>query len=585
MNTAARMEQHGVPECIHVSQDVVDLAPEHSWEKREKLNMKGKGSMQTYLLHISLLHCGIVGSQSSLADDEKATHGIGHPLFMQEDDDVSLETAMKLMRLGSKNSDKDGNEDNEDRMPIDEEVFREHTVCLGLFFRKKHIEHAFLETQARQYEFIVYFGYCLYALLLLINLLYGYFSYKDQSDICENPDNRSFCVNMFGEGAWLDAQDPNKSFGYHDIINYSAFRMTMECGVIYVVLILFGVASHYFIHRCRRVRNKSWALVNTWGIYIFNLVVADLVIMVFTRLPDEKSTQWPWSMTFVMLIQGTLYIFFSGATFTLYLLWWIIATALYGGLTIDWVLEDQKVIDAGNLQNFAPVLTTTQYIGWVVVILMYGIILVIGSYFKDVTSRRRFLQRILMHRQHGQIIKAKTKNEATQKTFLESILPSALVGELQMQQQDELSRKSFKKFQSLSQTHMGVSMLFADLVGFTAFSAQVDPFKVMVFLNDLFHVFDNMCDEYNVYKLETVGDCYVATVGVVTGELVSMAMDSCTNTLTDSMEEEISASNSKDLVGFAKAMIRASRGILKPEVDTPATMRIGIHVVSRKYTL
>ena len=126
-------------------------------------------------------------------------------------------------------------------------------------------------------------------------------------------------------------------------------------------------------------------------------------------------------------------------------------------------------------------------------------------------------------------------------------------------------------------------MLYADLVGFTAFSAQVDPFKVMVFLNDLFHVFDGMCDEYNVYKLETVGDCYVATVGVVTGELVSVATDASTRSaLANSMEEEISASNSKDLVGFAKAMIRASRAILKPEVDTPAIMRIGIHVVSRR---
>merc|ERR1719301_162698 len=68
---------------------------------------------------------------------------------------------------------------------------------------------------------------------------------------------------------------------------------------------------------------------------------------------------------------------------------------------------------------------------------------------------------------------------------------------------------------------MGVSVLFADLVGFTSYSAQVDPFKVMVFLNDLFQVFDGMCDEYNVYKIETIGDCYVAAVGVVTGELAS----------------------------------------------------------------
>merc|ERR1711985_230118 len=122
-----------------------------------------------------------------------------------------------------------------------------------------------------------------------------------------------------------------------------------------------------------------------------------------------------------------------------------------------------------------------------------------------------------------------------------------------MQQQDQLSSNSFKKFQSLSQTHMGVSMLFADLVGFTAFSAQVDPFEVMVFLNDLFHVFDGMCDEYNVYKLETVGDCYVATVGVVTGMIVSQELDNVEKTsaaLRQSTVNQASVCNAKDMISF-----------------------------------
>merc|ERR1711985_95565 len=114
-----------------------------------------------------------------------------------------------------------------------------------------------------------------------------------------------------------------------------------------------------------------------------------------------------------------------------------------------------------------------------------------------------------------------------------------------MQQQDQLSSNSFKKFQSLSQRHMGVSMLFADLVGFTSFAAQVDPFKVMVFLNDLFHVFDGMCDEYNVYKIETIGDCYVAAVGVVTGELMNMKVAASQSARSKKyMKEQIESTDS-----------------------------------------
>ena len=59
-------------------------------------------------------------------------------------------------------------------------------------------------------------------------------------------------------------------------------------------------------------------------------------------------------------------------------------------------------------------------------------------------------------------------------------------------------------------------MLYADIVGFTSFSAQVDPINVMLYLNELFKTFDGLCDQFKVYKIETVGDCYVAAVGVVT---------------------------------------------------------------------
>merc|ERR1712039_679150 len=127
--------------------------------------------------------------------------------------------------------------------------------------------------------------------------------------------------------------------------------------------------------------------------------------------------------------------------------------------------------------------------------------------------------------------------------------------------------------------------------GFTAFSAQVDPFEVMVFLNDLFQVFDGLCDDFNVYKIETVGDCYVATVGVATGEMVTEqvradALDSSSDLAASLLAKDsagnasASASNAINLIGFAKAMVLGSRQVMKPVVGTPATLRVGIHSVS-----
>ena len=195
------------------------------------------------------------------------------------------------------------------------------------------------------------------------------------------------------------------------------------------------------------------------------------------------------------------------------------------------------------------------------------------------------MQRILTVRQQAEIIREKTKSERVQKDFLESILPSNLVDGLQKQQSIHSSVRS------MCHSHMGVSMLYADLVGFTAFPAQVDPFKVMVFLNDLFQVFDGLCDDFNVYKIETVGDCYVATVGVATGEMVTEqvradAPDSSSDLAASLLAKDsagnasASASNAADLTCFAKAMVLGSRQVMKPVVGTPATLRVGIHSVS-----
>ena len=237
--------------------------------------------------------------------------------------------------------------------------------------------------------------------------------------------------------------------------------------------------------------------------------------------------------------------------------------------------------DAGS----APARAINSTISLAFFTLCFDIILIIGSYLEDITNRKRFLQRILMVRQQDEIIRAKTQNERVQKDFLESILPSNLVDGLQKQQSIHSSVKS------LCHSHTGVSMLYADLVGFTAFSAQVDPFKVMVFLNDLFQVFDGLCDDFNVYKIETVGDCYVATVGVATGEMVTEqvradAPDSSSDLAASLLAKDsagnasASASNAADLTCFAKAMVLGSRQVMKPVVGTPATLRVGIHSVS-----
>jgi phospholipid-translocating ATPase len=55
-----------------------------------------------------------------------------------------------------------------------------------------------------------------------------------------------------------------------------------------------------------------------------------------------------------------------------------------------------------------------------------------------------------------------------------------------------------------------VTLMFADIVGFTAWSSTRSPFEVVNMLSELFTRFDKMSVENNVYKVHTIGDCYVA---------------------------------------------------------------------------
>ena len=62
---------------------------------------------------------------------------------------------------------------------------------------------------------------------------------------------------------------------------------------------------------------------------------------------------------------------------------------------------------------------------------------------------------------------------------------------------------------SVTDRLMQVTLIFADIVGFTAWSSNKSPEEIVKMLSNLFTRFDKLCVEYDVYKVHTIGDCYV----------------------------------------------------------------------------
>lgn len=118
----------------------------------------------------------------------------------------------------------------------------------------------------------------------------------------------------------------------------------------------------------------------------------------------------------------------------------------------------------------------------------------------------------------------------------------------------------------LATYHEEVTIMFADIRGFTAMSQSVHPSQVMQFLNVLYSAFDALLDLHDVYKVETVGDAYM-----VAGGLMSPA--------TDTHEQELGGHDplhAQKVLSFARAIVDVCRDMRMPTGER-VEVRIGLH--------
>ena len=126
---------------------------------------------------------------------------------------------------------------------------------------------------------------------------------------------------------------------------------------------------------------------------------------------------------------------------------------------------------------------------------------------------------------------------------------------------------SLKEDRTVADEIDDVTILYTDIVNFTKFSAaQKDQSNIVRMLIELFKRMDNACVEYNVYKVHTIGDCFV--VLGFTGKVAR--------------NERKPLEEAKQVIKVGRVMmdiirtVRESKEVNFPDLD----MRIGIHTVS-----
>lgn len=123
------------------------------------------------------------------------------------------------------------------------------------------------------------------------------------------------------------------------------------------------------------------------------------------------------------------------------------------------------------------------------------------------------------------LLQVRLLNQETQKLYvqvlaeqqlsemlLHNVLPQAIARRLKGRSKltaDHLN-------QAIVDSYAHVTVLFADIVGFTHFSQGVSPEALVDVLNDLFTRFDNIAEHRGLEKIKTIGDCYMAAAGLPT---------------------------------------------------------------------
>ena len=115
----------------------------------------------------------------------------------------------------------------------------------------------------------------------------------------------------------------------------------------------------------------------------------------------------------------------------------------------------------------------------------------VGCYLMDASARREFLAMRLLEKER----------ERSERLLL-NILPAPIAERLKTS--DE----------SIAEHSDSVTVLFADIAGFTELSARKTPHALVDLLNRVFTEFDALADVHGLEKIKTIGDAYMAVAGL-----------------------------------------------------------------------
>ena len=163
-------------------------------------------------------------------------------------------------------------------------------------------------------------------------------------------------------------------------------------------------------------------------------------------------------------------------------------------------------VAASRIMNYVPAV--------IVMVLAGNLMYAESNYWGEFLARQDYIRGL------------KRENEKVRtQQFLDNMLPPLVLDMI-------------KQGNIVAQFHQHADVLFCDIVSFTSIASAIPAEDVVAVLNVMFSTYDALSTQYSVYKVETIGDCWMGCCGVVSHE----------------------QNHTQNMVDLALAMIKSTRG-------------------------
>ncbi|XP_029978536.1 adenylate cyclase type 7 isoform X2 [Sphaeramia orbicularis] len=310
------------------------------------------------------------------------------------------------------------------------------------------------------------------------------------------------------------------------LILFFALRLSAEehCAFVSVVSGSLCVFLAVFVLVCTEMLSQRWRRLLGLIVWATHLTLGYTFIF-------SGPIILPWDQ-----VPFFLFIIFTVYTMLPFQLWYAVVLSVISSLSHIMVLSLRLTINNVKPNQYLA----SQLLSNAVVFLCGSLVGAFHKVLMEKTLRQTFQDtlRCLSMRMKLEIEKRQQEN------LLQSVLPVyismkmklAIMERLQDCKDKEEQQRLVKdnNFHSLYvKRHENVSILYADIVGFTRLASDCSPKELVIMLNELFGKFDQIAKKNECMRIKILGDCYYCVSGLPVSlpkhakNCVKMGLDMC----------------------------------------------------------